>query len=307
MQIEHDPQTGRYILRIDSSLYKEADCMRYIFLKLIQGLTPHSGGTKNPVTEYGTAGHKFLQARYDGKTFEQQLAVAHAHFSDPLIAVADNEWRNIGHLTNTLIAYDMFYRTNGDTLKATHTELRFAYPFIKTDLVEVILCGTVDLVGTYMGQPVIADHKFTSSWNAWEFLAEFDLSPQLMIYKWVHDKMFGTNVGCMINGIFIGKAKPATFKRSDVINFSEQQIGNLINHLTGKINQIVADLEQHIKNPQRQDLFPPNYCACVKRYGEKASPCMFTFVCKQPDLQEGLSVADSMFEHKVYDPAKFQL
>lgn len=304
MILEQDKTTGRYVMRVDSSLYRETDCLRYVFFKLIQGLTQPSGGSKNPVMEYGTAGHKFLQARYDGKSFEEQLSVAHKHFSDPAIAVTDNEWRNIGHLTNTLVAYDLFYRTNGDLLSATSTELRFAFPFFKTSRVEVVLCGTIDLVGLFNKQPVIADHKFTSAWSVYEYLAEYDLSPQLMIYKWIYDKMFGTNVGCMINGIFIGKAKPVKFQRSDIITFSEAQMANLEAHLTSKVATIVEMFEKYLDG---QLTFPPNYCACIKRYGEKASPCAYTMLCKQPSVEDGLSIADSMFVKKAYDPMTHQL
>lgn len=309
MVIEHDSVSGKYIFRIDPSVYKEMDCLRYIFYKLVQGYSLGSV-TKNPILEYGTAGHKFLQARFDGKSFEEQLAAAHTHFGQPDIIVPENEWRNIGHLTNTLVNYDLHEKTYGTPLTGVATEMRFMYPFYRTDKVEVLICGTVDLRAIDRQQgPVIVDHKFTSAWNKDEYFREYDLSVQLMIYKWICDKLFDLDYGCMINGIFISKTKPASFQRSDVFRYSPYQIQGCMNHLMGKVVEIVRGFEVLLANPaiDLDTVFPPNYCACVKRYGEKASPCIYTMVCKQPTSEEMNNAAKAMFEQKRYDPMLFQL
>ena len=308
MMLERDAVTGKYILRIDASLYKETDCLRYVLYKLIYGYSTNSGMvTKEAKMEYGTAGHKFLQARYDGKSLEEQLAAAHEHFSDPSIVVADSEWRNIGHLTNTLVTYDMYYKQNGDHITPTATEQRFMYPFYKTDKVEVLVCGTADLRGEYFQQgAAIIDHKFTAAWNKYEYLGEYDLSVQLMLYKWICDKLFNADHGCMINGIFISKVKPASFMRSDLLRFSSEQIGCMVAHLRSKVIAIVEALEYMLAY-NSDELFTPNYCACIKRYGEKASPCAYTMLCKQPRMEEAIAIADSMFEKKSYNPMLFQL
>lgn len=305
MILTKDPSTGRYILRVDSSIYKEMDCLRYIMLKLIQGYQQPSTG-KSPVMEYGTAGHKFLEARYRGLPFEKQLEAATTHFSDPAILTPDGEWRNMGHLVSTLVGYDSFYNKNGDMLEAKDLEKRFTLPFFKTDLVEVLLCGTVDMRGDYCNQRVICDNKFTSAWNTYEYFAEYDLSPQLMIYKYVMDMIFGEDHGCMINGIFINKTKPATFKRSEVIRFSPEQVANLMSDFRLKVQIIVGNLEDMIRTGTLAG-FKPNYCACIKRYGEKAIPCMFKLACTQPSFDEALSMAEAIFEKKEYNPETHQL
>jgi len=309
MILTKDPTSGRYILKVDASIYKEMDCARYIMLKLIYGFQQPSAG-KNPVMEYGTAGHKFLQARYEGKPFDEQLQLATTHFSQPEIVVSETDWRNMGHLVGTLVGYDTFYKQNGELLKVSKCEHRFTLPFFKTDLVEVLLCGTVDLIGTWQGQPVIVDHKFTSAWNQYEYLAEYDLSPQLMIYKSVVDRLYGVSHGCMVNGIFISAKAPAKFKRSDPIQFSEEQITGLLADFKMKVMTIVSGLEDMIRNPGASDstkTFKPNYCACIKRYGEKASPCNYTMLCKQPSFAESVAMAESCFEMKEYDPTTHQL
>src|ERR1039458_5938491 len=143
MILEIDPTTGRTVVRIDASLYKDSDCLRYVFFKLVQGytqasqLTGESQETKNPTMEYGTAFHKGLQARAQSKSFDEQLKCVTDHFTQPSIVVPDNEWRNIGHLVNAYVTYDNYYKTQGDLLVPKHAELRFAYPFYKTERTQV--------------------------------------------------------------------------------------------------------------------------------------------------------------------------
>lgn len=305
MKLEKDEKTGKYIMRIDASLFRESDCLRFVMFKLIQGYSVPSSGGKDCKLEYGTAFHKGLQARAEGKTLDEQLKRVTDHFSQPEIVVPDNEWRNMGHLVNTYVQYDTFYKTNGDLLVPKRAELRFAYPFYNTARCEVILCGTIDLAAEYMGAKIIVDHKTTSAWNADEYLAEYDLSPQLMIYKWIYDTLFSSDVGCMINGVFLSKKKPAMFKRSGVINYSKPQMINLIDSLLDKTKAIVSRFESMLDSGDLTR-FEPNYCACVKRYGEKASPCIYSIICKQPYWEEGLSIAESMFEKKMYNPELFQ-
>lgn len=306
MILTKDPTTGRYILRVDSSIYKEMNCSRYIMMKLIQGYQQGSE-EKSAVMEYGTAGHKFLQARYEGKSFEEQLRLATEHFANPAISVPENEWRNMGHLVNTLVGYDTFYRTNGDLLEANHVEHRFTLPFFKTPRVEVLLCGTVDLDGSYNGQDVISDNKFTSAWNYTEYFGEYDLSPQLMIYKHVMDNLHGKDYGCMINGIFINKSRAANYKRSDIIRYSPEQVAFLMADFRSKVEEIVTNIEATLDGKPLAEVFKPNYCACQKRYGEKAIPCAYVWVCRQPEFTEALAMADSVFEKKEYNPELHQL
>ena len=307
MILEIDQATGRIVVRIDASLHKDSDCLRYVFFKLVQGYTPASQvtgevqETKNPAMEYGTAFHKGLQARAQGKSFDEQLRAVTDHFTQPSIVVPENEWRNIGHLVATYVAYDTYYKSSGDLLIPKHAELRFAYPFYKTEKTEIVLCGTIDLVAEYCGRLVISDTKTTSAWNSDQYLAEYDLSPQLMIYKWVYDKLNGTDVGCMINGIFLSKTKSATFKRSEVISFSQEQIGNMIGRLDCFAQKLVERIED-----SRPESFEPNYNCCIKRYGEKAIVCPYAILCKQPTLADGVGLAEALFSKKVYNPMLFQ-
>lgn len=309
--LEKDPVSGKYIMRVDASLYKETDCLRFVWYKLIKGLTTGHTGVKNPVTEYGTAFHKGLQLRAEGASVEEQLKVVTTHFGQPEIAFSDKEWRTMGHLVNTYVAYDMTYKIfdqlkpvvrNGITL----VEQRFMFPFYKTDRVEVLLCGTIDLIAEYMGQLVVADHKTTSAWNVEEYLGEYDLSPQLMIYKWIYDTLNGTDCGAIINGIFIGSRKPAVFKRSDLIRFSPTHVENCISNLRDKVVTIVKSFE-HYLDTNSNALFTANYCQCVRRFGEKSSPCTFKPLCQQLTDEDAECMTNSLFEAKVYDPMQWQL
>lgn len=310
MMLERDSVSGRYIMRIDASLYKESDCARFIKYKLIDGLVSNGTGLKNPVTEYGTAFHKGLQARAQGATLERQLELVTGHFGQPSIVCGDREWRNMGHLVATYVAYDSTYKVF-DPLKVITkngvalVEQRFMYPFYKTELVEVLLCGTIDMIAEFYGETVIVDHKTTSAWNIREYLAEYDLSPQLMIYKWVYDQLNGTAVGAVINGIFLGSKTPAKFERSDVIRFSERQVENCLASLMAMVKRTVSEFEQQLVEP-KPTLFLPNYCQCSKRFGEKISVCQFKLACQQQTVEDEQCVIDSQFERATYNPMLWQ-
>src|SRR6202041_3189024 len=109
MQLEHDATSGKYIMRVDPSLMRDSDCLRYIFLRLIQGFSGTSVSAKDWNMEYGTACHKAFQIRYGrGASLEEQLQVATAHYSQPEIIVPESDFRTVGHLVSTLVAYDSY-------------------------------------------------------------------------------------------------------------------------------------------------------------------------------------------------------
>lgn len=314
MLLEHDPISGRYILRIDASAYKESDCLEYVRLKIIEGYTPPTGDGNNPmklgVLEYGTAFHKGLQLRAQGAPFSDQLQAVTTHYSQPDIYIPDSDFRKIGHLANCYFQYDQFWTKEGDLIipikhgdKAL-AEYRFMYPFYRTDKVEVLLCGTIDLIATYVGQPVIVDHKTTAAWDSRSYLDEYYLSPQLMTYKWVYDKLTGGDVGCVVNGIFLAKDNRNKFKRSDLIQFSDWQVSQHMNHMTSRVVQIVGLIEYNLTHDIID--WPRNYCCCVKRYGEKSSPCAFTNVCRAANPRDAQTILDSGFERKMYNPMTHQ-
>lgn len=309
MFLQKDPVSGKYIIRIDASLYSVSNCYRFVFLRLFEGLC---GEGKDFKMEYGTAFHKGLALRAEGKSLDLQLAATIEHFSQPDIIVPENEWRNAGHLMGCYIQYDTYYKKNGDLLIPVKgsdgkvlVEQKFAYPFYKTDRVEVLLCGTIDLIADYIGQRVIVDHKTTSAWPD-TYLGEYNLSSQLMIYKYIYDKLFGTDVGCMINGVFLNKSNKNQFKRTEpVLRFSTWQIDNVITHLHNRTKDIVSRFEYYLD--KGINLFEHNYTQCTKHFNEfTVSKCMMSSICQCATPEDASSVADTFYQRSIYDPSQFQ-
>lgn len=308
--LEKDDKSGKHIMRIDASLYKESDCEQFVRYKLIEGLvaggvpsTNDEAPTKDAAMEYGTAFHKGLQARAEGKDINEQLKIVTTHFSQPGIFFKPKEWRNIGHLVSTYVGYDSAYKQFDQLVPIVRdgkvlVEQRFMFPFYKTEKTEVLLCGTIDMIATIHGMTVIVDHKTTGAWDVDEYMNEYILSPQLMIYKWVYDRLHNTDAGCVINGVFIGGKKPAVFRRSDIIMFSPEQVGNCIAHVTARVKRTVESFESG-------EPVIPNYTQCVKKYGDKAKPCQFMLLCQQRTAGDR-EFALSNYGAKVYNPMEWQ-
>lgn len=301
----YDADTKRVIVMLNASLYKESNCLRKVQLKAILGLG--SGGTeKDYKMEYGTAFHKALVVLYSKGTLEAAIQAAFDHFFG--VYVPDNEWRNSGHLIKTIMDYHNTYG-KADMLTANFDlltnkpmlEQTFAIPFYRTDRVEILLCGTIDMIGTYMGQLVIVDHKTTSLTQIETYLRSYELSPQLLTYVYVHSVLFpGISVGAMINGIFLGRTGKNNFKRSDIFNFSENHLASFKYHLTQRAEAIAENLEAQIDNIA--DAFPPNYTCCEQKFGQ----CEYAPICLCTTPSDMLSIANSNYIAGRYDPLRFQ-
>ena len=309
MFLERDTTTGRWIMRIDASLYKESECDYFVQQRLVNGRTPlntDGSTTRDFKQEYGTAFHRGLQARALGRTFDEQLRLVADHYAT--VTVPDNEWRNIGHLVGNYVGYDGYWRTTGDMLiprkhgGVVLAEKKFTYPLLRTEHVEVLLCGTIDLVADYMGSVVVVDHKTTAAWDAVGYLAEYQLSVQLMIYVWVWRALTGEHAKAMINAVFLGKSARGNFyKRSPAITFSEQQLTAVHTRLMRRVNDWVARIERGATD----EPWERNYCACAKHYGDKVFPCIYTMACSQHSDADAAMVLDGYFTQRVYDPMEF--
>lgn len=311
MLLEKDPVSGKFILRYDASAYKDSDCLQYTKLRIIDG---YCGEGKDFKMEYGTAAHKALQLKYSGASIDEQLKIATQHFTQPDITVPETEWRNVGHLVSMLLGYDSHYKRFGETLKPVTVdnkpllEMRFAYPFYNTPTVEVLLCGTIDMVADYAGHVrCIVDHKTTAAWNEQDYLKEYELSPQLMIYKYIYDILFKADVACCINGIFLKKTGLNSFKRSDpLIRYSQWQISQMLEHLTERVKKIVTTFDRFMNTGV--DEFTRNFTCCHKHFNDYAVfPCMFSHACKCSNPDDAKTVLDTYYARKKYDPATHQL
>ena len=296
---------GRYIIKLDASLYSNSSCLRKLYYTGIRGLRTEGRDFK---MEYGTAFHKAMQVWYATKNKEDALDIAIKHYSDPTIHIPETDWRDIGHLVATLTQYFKHYKADG--LEVAHInekpllEQRFAVPYT-TDkrLVDVILCGTIDMIGTLNGMPVICDHKTTSMASPDNYLAAYNLSPQLMFYTYIYHKLFPDEKrGSIINGIFLSRTGKTKFKRSPIIEFTDEMINNFETHLQSIINTLMTGVQKIIKGHSIEEIFSTNFNCCNAKFGI----CKYAPLCTTPGQYNKESIIDTMFETLSYNPLNFQ-
>jgi len=306
--LQRDDKTGKWIILYDASAHQRSGCLRRVWYQQFRGLGHQ--GNKDYKMEYGTAFHKALVAFYSGKDLSVMLNEASTHYMQPDIYVPDNEWRNVTHLNNCVMQYDREFRgkdllsPDKDKEGNPTLEYRFAYPYYKTDTVEFMLVGTMDFRGKFAShQPVITDHKVTAAYIPDEYLAQYEMSPQLMMYKMIHDKLFGGDIGVMVNGIFINKTNKNVFKRSQIFEFSKVKMDKFEEQLMRQVTSLTFKFENFLKGHPLDICFPCNFCECKGDYGKM---CGYLPICSldDPDSQEML--IQSEYTKTTYNPLTFQ-
>ena len=300
---------GRYIVKIDASLYTQSACPRRMWYMGGRGLR-YDG--KSHKMEYGTAFHKALQEYYTTFNTTKAVAVAVEHYTQSDIHIPDNDFRDIGHLAATLQQYFMTYE-KFDGLKADMgddgplLEQRFAIPY-ETDgeMIDVVLCGTVDMIGSFNGIPVLVDHKTTALMQDDRYLESYQNSPQMMMYTMIHKHLFpDEDRGVVINGIFLSRNGKSKFQRSTIITFPKHVLAEFENHLREVVWSFMSGLRRVIdKGTDAEEVFLPNFTCCQTKFGE----CNFSPVCTTTRAEEREVIIDSLFSTtNTYDPLMFQI
>ena len=310
--------SGKYIMRMDASLYKKSNCHRYIWFRLIRGLV-EGEGQKDFKIEYGTAFHKGLALWYSGKPLEQCLDAAFNHYNQDDIFKPDSDYRNTAHLILCFRQYADYYKKEGETLTPLYRngnpvlEISFAYPYYSTPLVDVVMCGTIDFRGVFGGSiPVIVDHKTTGSYYPETFLDSYCISPQLMMYKMIWELLFpAEDVQCMVNGIFLRKSNKNEFRRSLPIEFSPYTMERFKDGLYHTVQHIVEGFQRYLatriqgRSGQNivEDFFIPNYTECDGKFGM----CEFLPLCLAGgNTSDEDGIAETHYQQRVYDPSEWQ-
>jgi hypothetical protein len=185
--------------------------------------------------------------------------------------------------------------------------MRFAYPYLQTPELDVLFCGTIDFVGTYFGRPVIVDHKSTATYGVASYFASFKVSPQLMFYNLIWHKLFPEdNVGCMINGLFLGRSHRNKFERSEIFEFSNDRLAKFQAYIDDLVSRIRSKLDIYFNtypDQDGEDIFLSNFACCETKFGL----CGFTPLCTANSAGDRESIVNMDYVSKVYDPLQFQL
>lgn len=301
---------GRYIVKLDASLYSQTACPRRLWYMGGRGLR-YDG--KSHKMEYGTAFHKALQEYYTTGDKDAAVNVAVEHYTQPDIHIPSNDFRDVGHLIATIQQYFTEY-AEIDGLKPALDdkgepllEQRFAVPYATDgELIDVVLCGTVDMIGTFNGLPVICDHKTTALPQVEKYLDSYQNSPQMMFYSMIYKRLFPEEQrGVIINGIFLNRSGKNKFRRSSLITFPDYVLVEFQQHLDSIVQMFMGGLRTALTDNTRtpEQLFPPNFTCCQTKFGE----CSFAPVCTTPKQDDRETLIDSLFTTtNTYDPLKFQ-
>ena len=185
--------------------------------------------------------------------------------------------------------------------------MRFAYPYKQTPELDIIFCGTIDFVGTYFGRPVIVDHKSTAAYSPAAYFASYKVSPQLMFYNLIWRTLFPEeNVGCMINGLFLGRSNKNKFERSEIYEFSKDRLDKFKAYIDDMVDRLRHKLETYFdtaKEKEGEDIFLSNFACCETRFGL----CSFSPLCTANSSNDRESIINMDYVNKVYDPLQFQL
>src|SRR5882724_6833635 len=176
---------------LDSSILKQSDCSRKFNFIHNHGLFIDNPSFTFKM-DYGKAFHKFLHSYYGSETLNIALNKAIDYYTPICKWVPDYDFRNLGHLYQSIMTYASKYPQGKDTIKPfnkDNLEITFTEPFrIYNDSVEVILVGTIDFLGYFLGtEKIFVDHKTTSLFREDQrktFVEAFELDIQPKFYSW---------------------------------------------------------------------------------------------------------------------------
>lgn len=299
-------------LLIDVSLIKESNCLRRFHYLHDKGLTARNGIYK---MEYGSAGHEYLKHRYRNllpdrsnaeKVHEEAVELAFDYYVN--VTVPEDDWRTIDHLISVLGIYHIQAIQGQEPQVADFdgkkgVELKFGWPYkrieLENELIEVILCGTIDLIlKNPLGGFMFMDHKFTSVWDKKGYLSSYNLSPQMAFYSRILRKLLKLdyNPSAIINTFFIKKPSIKNpfdlvdIQQSDVITFPHTIMSDFVDYFNAMIESMIkASIDKK---------YTPNFACCETKYGK----CQFFGGCQIEFEEDRVEYFNSTMKQRKYDP-----
>ena len=314
--IPRDPDTGKYIVRIDATSTRYSVCFRKFWLNTLCGYrTPLMAND----IEFGLAFHIFMkELETSNGALAPSLEKAQDYFSTKPQFVKPNKT----HLTREYLAEvcvkyatEVYSKDSLKTVKISDQPLvehNFAIPVAITDYAEYILCGTIDRIVRAGDSIALLDYKTTGQYakRAVNFFLEKELSNQLLTYtialRLLASEYLDTELGelfkhspkCLIEGIFIPSGVTIEFKRSRFISFTDEQLDEWmwsLNLLIKKIDAVFSGLGKI----DREGMFNGS---CTEKFGDL---CPFFNACAAPDDRAGAYILNKGFISIPYDPLNF--
>lgn len=290
----------KLIIRLDPSSLNNANCDQYFEFNNLEGKIK-----KRPRVdaEYGQAVHiaaADLQRGINSRLCEVKGMTYFLNSN----CNTEGEWRNEGHLMKTLSVYCRKYEKDITFKPKTITredgsidfgvELPFALPLIATEFCEVILCGVIDSIGTYMDTwQCFKDIKTTGSYSAKKFVESYRRSVQFKIYSYALKTMGWCNhfPPVLIDLVFLKSEPPfVELSRSQLIDFTPEEIDNTMSWVRHKAKLLCNAIETNT--------FYKNGTCCNLWDG-----CLYQGICWGTDTMKAFE--SQKFVQRLYDPTKF--
>ncbi len=287
----------KILLRVDPSSIKESDCLEKFRLSNISGYTSKIPDYK---MSYGTAFHKGVAHYVKTSNRGEAIMLAASHLINDGSEIPDTDYRTPSHVADTLGKYLDLYGTGDNFTHAkvgdqVAVELPFGIPYRSYETVDVVVCGVVDSIGFWNRNiKCFKDIKSTSAYDPDVYFKSYQTNVQFMLYSWAIKQLGWADhyIPGIVDGVFISKSG-AKFERSQLIDYREDQIDELMEWFSERVDAIVDCIEG--RKPWRR-----NFTRCQTAFGL----CQFSRVCSaQAAFREG--ILESTFSVRVYDPSTF--
>ncbi len=321
------------IIQLDASALRHSHCGRRLYLTL----KGYRSKFLDASMEYGSALHVFLEAIALGKDPEESKQLALSYYlekqSDPMFKYKTSkvEYLNILHLRRSLNVLEKEWSLgnilSGNTILKSPkgnpmVESTFSIPFYKSGDVEILLCGTIDLLTATSGANylcVVSDYKSTASWDKKSYLSKYLWDPQLRMYqlaiklqaKLQPDSIWreiweGHRIGGRIVGLFHHPENTIAVQASDIMWLDRDGLNDFEQLLTQQCMNIALDFQGKSENylPYRQGIFT---ATCEGKFGGvESSLCPFASACLQDDETAYAIINNGTFKIQQYEPLTFR-
>jgi hypothetical protein len=311
----------KQIRRLDASALKNSQgCTLKLFLSTIKG---YSGNMIYNDIEYGSAFHIFKQTLKETENaaaaFQSGFSYFKHRMADPLF-----QWRkkhlDLHHLGSTFHGYlekfgEKHEKDNFVSLKRivdgkVRVEQTFEIPLYESDTFIIMLCGTIDDIGQFKdGCFAFGDEKTTSAYSAADYFYPYNLSCQLLTYRWAIDwhikhkrgmmELEGKEIRGFINGVFLSPSKPTEFIRSEAFKFNDRMLQTYERLLMRRVRDI-ADVVMSGQWPDREGIITD---ACSGKFKDV---CPFFAACKMPDDDSMKMFLETHMNKREYNPLMFR-
>ncbi len=180
------------IIHLDATAFSGSSCIRRLFYQVVEGYTTK---LKYNDLEFGTATHLFKAEIRKGAEISFLLGLQRAktyYKNKPMLIKKDKSYMTEGFLMSVCNEYYIKYGEGKDDFKPIFVdkeplvELKFSIPVYTSDKLIVFLSGVIDEIGKFSnGCYAIGDLKTTSVWDVEKYFKGYQLSPQMLFYRYM--------------------------------------------------------------------------------------------------------------------------